>query len=121
MSAYDVSSFTEEQTNDWINHSIVPGPVHNNYDVCDKSCYVATLEHVWRPKNQQIKVDLVDIYVVNHEDGQSVLHRQDSEWEGSYGSMSLESFVRCNNVSTLHYGIFNVLMGKGRLKWEKTN
>jgi hypothetical protein len=115
---YDISDFTEEQKQDWLDHSIVPGPVHSNFNVCDQSCYVATYEYI-DIKNRDVRY--VDIYVVETGSlGQSVLYREDAEWEGSYGSMPLRCFLETICVSDLHRGIINILWGKGELVWKKT-
>jgi hypothetical protein len=114
---YDISTFTEEQKQDWLDYYVIPGPVHDNFDVCDASCYVATYEHIDR-KDKSLR--FVDIYVVDSGSiGQSVLYREDSEWEGSYGSMPLRTFLETICVSDLHRGIVNVLWGKGKLVWQR--
>lgn len=115
---YDVSTFTEQQKQDWAEYGIVPGPIHNNFDLCDKSCYVATFEYSWRnPDTKQTVVDLVDLYVITYRNGcQSVLHRTNSKWEGSYGSMPLESFLLSTKFS-FHAQALRILFAKGKLTY----
>lgn len=115
---YDVSTLTEQQNQDWAEYGIVPGPVHNNFDVCDKSCYVATFEYSWRNSDtKQTVCDLVDLYVITYRDGrQSVLHRTNSKWEGSYGSMPLESFLLSTKFS-FNAQALRILLAKGKLTY----
>lgn len=109
-----------EQEDDFAFYGIIPGPVHNNFDVCDKSCYVATFEYVTKER-----VSSVDLYVITYKGGaldgqQSVLHRQDASWEGSYGSMPLEAFLQTLHVSDLNAQAFKVLLKKGKLTYTKS-
>ena len=107
---------SSEQEDDFAFYGIIPGPVHNNFDVCDKSCYVATFEYVTKERTTS-----VDLYVVTYKDGQqTVLHRQNSSWEGSYGSMILEAFLQTLHVSTLNAQAFKVLLRKGKLTYTKS-
>lgn len=119
MTDYDVSTFTKQEKQDWIHYAIIPGPVHNNFDVCDKSCYVATFEHAYRnTKTRKTTIDLVDLYVVTYSNGnQTVLYRKDSEWEGSYGSMPLESFLQPSK-DVLQTQAFQILVYKGKFTWQ---
>ena len=125
MTDIDISTFTEKQKEEWTYYGIVPGPIHNNFDVCDKSCYVATFDYVY-PKDRKVFergkeriTSYVDIYLVPNKFAfQSVLYRQDSEWEGSYGSSPLNCFIDSAKVSDLHQKIINILQFKGRLEWK---
>lgn len=118
MIEIDTSNFTEKQKEEWTHYGIVPGPVHNNFDVCDKSCYVASFQYVHRkPSCVGHITSYVDIYLVNN-NLQSVLYRQDSNWEGSYGSSPLSCFVDSAKISDLHQQIMYILQFKGRLEWK---
>lgn len=111
----DFSQLDEQQKEDFAYYSIVPGPVHNNFNVCDPSCYVCTYEHI---DKERVARSHVDIYVINHEFGQTVLYREDSEWEGSFGSTSIEQLIRCLHWD-LYRGMFNAMTSRGVFNWQR--
>lgn len=92
----------------WIYYGIVPGPVHNNFEVCEADCYVATFEYQEQP---------VDVYIVNSEFEPSILWREDSEWEGSYGSMLLSGLIGSKDAFSQQ--IISVLLAMGKFSWTK--
>ena len=114
MEEIDKQFLTGEQVEDWSAYSVIPGPVHNNFDVCEPSCYVLTFEHLDR---KNMKITPVDVYVINHDHNQTIYYRDNAEWEGSYGSMPTEVLFKCIQRSDLHMGIFHALYCKGMFLW----
>lgn len=111
------SSWSEEQKSAYVDYGVVPGPVHNNFGVCDKECYVATFEYYDKASKRE---SVVDVYMVtiSSEFGQTILYREDSEWEGSYGSLNFTTFLK-----SLHFDFYKhllcVLLHKGAINWER--
>jgi hypothetical protein len=104
-----------KQEQDWLDYGIVPGPVYNNFDVCDPNSYICSFEYYHKETKRQI---IYDLYLPDRFDGQSYVYRCDEEWEGSYGSAPLETLFSASRICTLHQQILHILCGLGKFSWK---
>lgn len=117
----DLDGYTEQERSLWAEHGIIRGPVHDNFHVCDSSCYVATFEWMWVKRDGGHEPMVTDMYVVDNlgDYGQSVILRSDSEWEGSYGSMRMTMALKCHYMGEPWSKLIDVLTAKGKILWQR--
>lgn len=96
--------------NDYVNYGIVPGPVYNNFGVCDESCYVCSFETTGRHETY-----IKDLYLIEYNGHTSVFIRDGESWEGDYGSMPLECLF--SSVSPQFKQALQIMLSKGLFSW----
>ncbi len=118
---WSIDNMTDDERTNYCYYGIIPGPQHNNFDVCGKECYVCSFEvrDVTGPPGFRRSFEAVyDLYIVEGEREQSYLLRCDEEYPGSYGSGPISTLFGVKQVpwsQALH-----ILLSFGYFKWEKT-
>jgi hypothetical protein len=110
---------TNQSDDDWANYGIVPGPVHNNFNVCPPGDFICSFEYYSREQKRQFTYDL---YLTNGGSlGKSYLYRCADDWEGAYGSGPLCMLFESITVSDLHKQILRIFLHLGNFNWVKNS
>jgi len=109
----------------------IDGPIYDNHNVCPESDYACSFRHTYsvvegsdaygNPLYGEDRVILYDLYVVNDNDRQVVLWREDSEYSHSYGAATFQCLIQARKISRLNDLIITILFEKGKFVWSKNS
>lgn len=115
---YDVGKFTEQERQDWVHYGIIPGPIYNNFDVCQTGDYVCSFITYDKDSQNKIIERLYDLYIVeSFAGGQSCVIREDDGLASDYHSGALHNLFAISHDPWKQ--ALYILTNKGRFNWTK--
>lgn len=98
----------------------IDGPHWNNFNACSADDYIATYKRSYRDTLGKWHEQTIDLYMVmDKDDRQVVLWRDDEKWQGSYGACPVEQLIAGSRVSQLNLYLLSALLNEGELVWKR--